>query len=252
MKTVIITGASSGLGREYFIEAAKIFPNAEFWLIARRVDKLEETAAAVPEAKVRIIECDLASTEGLKAFEASLAALKPEIELFVNNAGFGKLGYVAETDAYIQRAMVSLNCGTLTALSAMCAGYMQKGGSIINVASIASFVPNPRMTVYSSTKAYVLAFSKGLREELKKSGVNVLAVCPGPMHTEFMDVAHITDENSKTFRTLPYCDAKTVAKVSIRKAMNGKAVYTNKFLYKFYRVLAKLAPHNLMMKFTKC
>ena len=108
------------------------------------------------------------------------------------------------------------------------------------------------MTVYSSTKAYVTAFSKGLREELKPEGVNVLAVCPGPMRTEFMDVAHITDENSKTFRTLPYCNAEEVACKSLKRAVGGKAFYTNKALYKVYRVLAKVAPHNIMMKIAKC
>ncbi|MBR4799980.1 MAG: SDR family NAD(P)-dependent oxidoreductase [Clostridia bacterium] len=252
MDTVIITGASSGLGREYFKAAVKLLPDCEYWLVARRREKLEETAKLAQNAKVKIVECDLDSKSGLESFFALLASEKPAVKAFINNAGFGKLGNVAELDPFVQRDMVSLNCGSLTCLCADTVKYMQKGSCIVNVSSIASFVPNPRMTVYSSTKAYVTAFSKGLREELKPQGINVLAVCPGPMHTEFMEVAHITNENSKTFRTLPYCNAEEVAYKSLKRAIKGKAFYTNKGLYKFYRVLAKLAPHNIMMKFAKC
>ncbi|MBR4799120.1 MAG: SDR family NAD(P)-dependent oxidoreductase, partial [Clostridia bacterium] len=240
------------LGREYFKAAVKLLPDCEYWLVARRRDKLEETAKLAENAKVRIVECDLASDEGLESFSALLAAEKPQIKAFVNNAGFGRLGNVEELDPSVQRAMVSLNCGTLTYLCAEVLKYMRKGSCIVNVSSIASFVPNPRMAVYSSTKAYVTSFSKALRVEEKPAGVNVLAVCPGPMHTEFMDVANITDENSKTFRTLPYCSAGEVAYKSLSRAIRGKAFYTNKFIYKFYRVLAKLTPHCIMMKFAKC
>lgn len=252
MDTVVITGASSGLGREYFKAAVKLLPGCEYWLVARRREKLEETARLAENAKTRIVECDLDSENGLKTFFDLLASEKPDIKAFINNAGFGKLGNVAELDAFVQRDMVSLNCGTLTCLCAEAVKYMRRGSCIVNVSSIASFVPNPRMTAYSSTKAYVTAFSKGLREELKPDGINVLAVCPGPMRTEFMDVAHITVENSKTFRTLPYCNAEEVAYKSLKRAVGGKAFYTNKALYKVYRVLAKVAPHNIMMKIAKC
>ena len=252
MNTVIITGASAGLGREFFINACEKFEGCEFWLVARRREALAQTAAMVEGAATRLVECDLASDEGLRSFEALLEAEQPDVKLFVNNAGFGKLGNVEDLDPYVQRAMVSLNCGSATALCAMILKYMHEGSGIINVASIASFVPNPRMTVYSSTKAYLASFSKGLREELKPRKINVLTVCPGPMRTEFLAVADITDGSSKAFATLPYCDARVVAKKSIDRVMKGKAYYTNRALYKFYRVLAKIVPHNLMMKFAKC
>jgi short-subunit dehydrogenase len=106
------------------------------------------------------------------------------------------------------------------------------------------------MTVYSSTKAYVMSFSRGLREELRPLGINVLAVCPGPMKTEFLDVANITDR-SPMFKTLPYSDPEIVADRAVMWAGKGKSVYTPKFLFKLYRVLAKLVPHGLMMKFCK-
>lgn len=252
MKTVIITGASSGLGREFFHAAAKRFPDAEFWLIARREDKLRETAAAAPGVKTRIIPADLASDEGLGGISALLEAERPELKLLVNNAGFGRLGNVGDIDPIVQRDMATLNCGSLAALSAMAVGYMGAGSCIVNVASIAAFVPTPRMSDYCSTKAFVLSFSKSMREEYRKKGINVLAVCPGPMTTEFLGVAGITAENSKTFATLPYCNAASVAEKALAAAMRGCAVYTNRFIYKFYRVLSRIIPHGLFMKFTKC
>lgn len=252
MKTVVITGASSGLGREFFRAAVKKFSDAEFWLIARREEKLRETAAIAPDVKTRIISADIASDEGLGAISALLVSEKPDIKLLVNNAGFGRLGNVGDIDPIVQRDMATLNCGALAAISAMAVGCMSAGSCIINVASIAAFVPTPRMTDYCSTKAFVLSFSKAMREEYRAKGINVLAVCPGPMTTEFLGVAGITSENSKTFATLPYCNAASVAEKALTAALRGRAVYTNRFIYKFYRVLSRIVPHGLFMKFTKC
>ena len=123
---------------------------------------------------------------------------------------------------------------------------IKKGSAIINVCSIAAFVPTPRMTVYCSTKAYVFSFSKSLREETKKSGINVLAVCPAPMDTEFLAVAGI-EGKSPLFDKLPRVKPAEVAEKSLRKAFAGRAVYTNRILYKMYRVLGKLLPHNWLM-----
>ena len=127
---------------------------------------------------------------------------------------------------------------------------MKSGSYIINVCSIASFCPNARMSVYSSTKAYVKSFSRGVRFENKKRGINVLAVCPGPMNTEFLGVAGISG-NSKTFETLPYCDPSKVAIGSIKAAEKGRAIYTPRAFYKFYRALAKVVPTSIMMHLSK-
>lgn len=252
MKSIIITGASSGLGREYFLACHRIFPDARFYLVARRADRLAETAALCADADCRLVECDLTSDEGKKSFSELLRADKPNVLMLINNAGYGKLGCVAELSPEVQEGMVELNCASLTRLTAEVIPYMERGSSIINVSSIASFAPTPRMTVYSSTKAYVSAFSKGLREELKPKKIGVLAVCPGPMRTEFLGVAEITDENSSAFRNLPYSHAPDVAYKSVKAAIRGKGFYTPGGLYKLYRVLAKLLPHSLVMKLSKC
>ena len=107
------------------------------------------------------------------------------------------------------------------------------------------------MTVYCSTKAYVLSFTKSLRFELRGTGINVCAVCPGPMATEFLDVAGISGGKSKTFETLPYCDPDKVAAGALKAASAGRNVYTPRAFFKFYRFLAKILPHSLVMRMSK-
>ena len=146
--------------------------------------------------------------------------------------------------------MIDLNLRALTAVTNMVIPFMPAGSHIINVSSIASFCPNPRMTVYSSTKAYVSSFTVGLSEELRDKGIAVTAVCPGPMKTEFLDVGGITG-NSKTFSTLPYCDQVRVVGGTLRAAKAGRTIYTPRLFYKFYRCLAKVTPVKLMVKLAK-
>ncbi len=252
MKIAILTGASAGLGKAYFDALLKNGPKVdEIWLVARRRERLEEMAQSAAGVKVRAVPLDLCDKQSFTQLERLLAEEKPQVRALINNAGFGKMGYVADLPWDEQVGMVELNCAALTALCRLCLPYMQKGDFVANVCSIASFVPNPRMTVYSSTKAYVLSFSKGLREETKPHGINVLAVCPGPMSTEFLSLAGIGKGDSKTFDTLPYSDPQIVAARSLKKAAKGRAVYTPRALFKVYRVLAKLLPHGVLMKISK-
>ena len=252
MTVAILTGASAGLGQSFFKELTANGPQVdEIWLIARRRERLEEMAAGCPDKKVRVLPMDLTAAESFDRLDTLLKAEQPDVKVLINNAGFGKMGNVEDLSADEQGGMVDLNVRALTVLSAMVLPFMQKGAYILNVCSIASFVPNPRMTVYSSTKAYVMSFSKGLREEVKKRGVNVLALCPGPMHTEFLPVAGIGKGSSKTFDTLPYANPDRVAKKALKSAKNGRAVYTPLVFFKFYRILAKLLPHSLLMKVSK-
>lgn len=251
MKTAIVTGASSGLGREFVRQLADVFPEVEcYWLIARRADRLEELAAAVPEKQVECLPMDLCDTMSFMAIQEKLNAQKPEIVLLVNNAGCGYLGKVGEADTASQTRMIDLNLRALTAITNMTVPFMVPGSRILNVSSIASFCPTPRMTVYSSTKAYVSSFTVGLAEELKPKGITVTAVCPGPMKTEFLEVGNITG-HSRTFEHLPYCDQVRVAGGALRAARAGRTIYTPKLFYKFYRVLAKATPVKLMVKLIK-
>lgn len=251
MRTAIITGASSGLGREFVRQLEDVFPDVEcYWLIARRRERLAEMAGQLSHKNVECLALDLCDPMSFVALQEKLAADHPEVKVLINNAGCGYLGEVGQTETSLQTRMVDLNLRALTAITSLCIPYMEAGSRIINVSSIASFCPTPRMTVYSATKAYVSAFTLGLSEELKKKGVTVTAVCPGPMATEFLDVGRIAG-NSKTFAMLPYCDQVRVAGGTLRAAKAGRTIYTPRLFYKTYRVLAKVTPAKLMMKLTK-
>lgn len=251
MRTAIITGASTGLGREFVRQLADVFPEVEcYWLIARRADRLQEVADSLPEKKVECLSLDLCDTMSFMALQEKLVSEQPEIALLINNAGCGYLGNIGEVDTASQTRMVDLNVRALTAVTNIVVPFMGPGSCILNVSSIASFCPNPRMTVYSSTKAYVSSFTVGLAEELKPKGITVTAVCSGPMKTEFLDLGNITG-NSKTFETLPYCDQVQVAGGALRATRAGRTIYTPRLFYKTYRVLAKVMPVKLMVKFAK-
>ena len=254
MITAIITGASSGLGKEFALAIKKRCPDIEsFWLIARRRDKLEALAKELGEEKCFVLPLDLTGDEYTEELSQVLSDSVPEIKYLINNAGYGKLDYFENIPTKDCANQVTLNCVSLTAITRLCLPYMEKDGEIINIASIASFAPNARMAVYSSTKAYVLSFSRALREEFKMSGkkLNVLAVCPGPMDTEFLPVANIEKGTSKTFDTLPRANPKKVAQNALKASAKKKGVYTPKFFFKFYRVLSKLLPTSLVMKMAK-
>ncbi len=250
MDIAIITGASSGLGRAFFQELLKRGPRLkQIWLVARREERLTEMAKDCPIETV-LFSLDLTREDSFEALEGRLAAEKPRVALLVNNAGLGELADMADSDRATQVRMVDLNCRAVTAMVMTVIPYMGDGCEIINIASIAAFAPNTRLTVYSSTKAFVLSLSKGLRMELKPRGIRVLAVCPGPMATEFLTVASITGR-SKTFDRLPYCRPEKVAAGALRASAKGRGVYTPRLFFKFYRVLAKCLPHSLVMRWSR-
>ncbi len=252
MNVAIITGASSGLGIEFLKETVASRKNIdEIWLVARRTEKLEQIALEYPSVKCVPLSLDLSKEESYALLEEKLSSGDYNVKMLINNAGFGKMGNIKDMPCLSQTSMIDVNCKGLTAMATVCLKHMQKGSEIINVCSIASFVPNPRLTVYSSTKAYVLSFTKGLREELKPFGINCMCVCPGPMRTEFFSVADIAPGSSKTFDTLPYSDPNKVARGTLKASKKGRCVYTHLAFFKFYRVLAKLLPHNFLMKLSK-
>ena len=251
MKIALITGASAGLGEELLKQAVLRFPAVEeFWLVARSREKLEALAASIPEKRFRILALDLCREESFEALREALGAEKPALRLLINNAGCGYLNNIGDGALAEQTRMVDLNVRALTAVTHLCLPYMDRGARIINISSIASFCPNPRMTVYSATKAYVSFFSRGLLEEVRGRGIFVTAVCPGPMDTGFLTAGRIKG-NSKTFSTLPYCKPAAVAEGAVRAAVRGQAVYTPRAFYKFYRVAAKLLPAAVMVKAAK-
>lgn len=189
----LITGASSGIGASM----AKVFARHgdEVVLTARREDRLKaiaDTIAAAGHKRPQTLAVDLGCQDGIETLARELAARQLEPAVVVNNAGFGLLGPAATLDRHEQLAMVDLNVRSLTDLSLRWIdSLVRHRGGILNVASIASFIPGPGMTVYHATKAYVLSFSEGLRRELKPKGVRVTVLCPGPVNTGFQERARV-------------------------------------------------------------
>jgi len=252
MKTVVITGASAGLGRLFLDEVFGQIPSVEeVWIIARRKERLDALAASYPDKRIIALPVDLTDEKALDAFDEFVQKRAPNILALINNAGFGTMGNLEELPRKDEMREIDLNVRGLTAVTSICLPHMRAGSAILNVCSIAAFGPTPRMTVYSSTKAFVFSFTRALREELRARGINVCAVCPGPMRTEFLSVAGIEKGSSKTFDTLPYCDPAKVVRDGLSAALSGKAVCTNTAFYKLYRVLAKLIPQALFVKFTR-
>ncbi|MBQ8145750.1 MAG: SDR family NAD(P)-dependent oxidoreductase [Clostridia bacterium] len=251
MNIAIITGASSGLGLEFYKEIQKEELD-QIFIIARREDKLREHAEKFGKIPTRIIPMDITLKENIQRLQETLDSEDTNVKFLINNAGFGVYGSVMESEYSLQGAMVDLNVRALTEITSVVLKHMKENSYIINVCSIASFVPNANLTVYSSTKAYVMSFSRGLRQELKKRKINVTAICPGPMATEFLEVAGIDKGVSKMFDTLPTTKPSLVAKGSVKAAKKGRAVYTPHVLFKVYRALAKVLPRSLLIPFCKC
>ncbi len=251
MKIGVITGASSGLGAEFASRAGAYAGGLdELWLIARRTDRLRALENKIKGCRVRCLSLDLADPASFTEYQLLLEAERPDVRLLIGCAGLGFLGDYEKVTIADDIAMCDVNIRALTVLTAQTIPYMHSGGGIILVSSIASFAPTPRMTVYSSTKAYVSSLAKGLRAELAPRGIHVLAVNPCPMDTEFLAIGHIAG-NSRAFARLPRCNPAQVAEVSLRRCEKGRGQYTPLPLFKFYRVLAKLLPHNLVMQFSK-
>ena len=147
MKTAIITGASTGLGLEFVRQLADVFPEVEcYWLIARRADRLAQVAESLPDKQVECLPLDLCDTMSFVTLQDKLTAERPDVALLINNAGCGYLGNIGETDTASQTRMIDLNLRALTAVTNMVVPFMGPGSCILNVSSIASFCPNPRMT----------------------------------------------------------------------------------------------------------
>ena len=246
MKIAILTGASSGLGVEFF-KSLQTENLDEVWVIARRENKLVELKEKFGKISTKVVPMDVTKRENMEELRALLESEKPDVKFLINNAGFGTIGNLENADYKTQGEIVELNVRALTEITTIVLPYMSEKSYIVNTCSIASFVPNARMTVYSSTKAYVMSFTRALRYELKARKINVTAICPGPMDTEFLAVAGIEKGTSKTFDTLPRCNVEKTAKYGLRAAKKGRCVYTPHPFFKFYRVLAKILPAAWLM-----
>ena len=245
MKIAVITGASSGMGREFVKQTAADYRCLdEIWVIGRSEEKLcglQKYAAS----KLRILPMDLERQEAREKLRRALKAEKPRIKLLINCAGAGKIGNFAGLPLDAQASCVRLNCEALTAVTHLCLPYMRLGSRIIQMASASAFVPQPGFAVYAASKAYVLSFSRALREELRGRGITVTAVCPGAVDTPFFE----HQENPMPeYKKKVMAQPEAVVKKAIRDAARGRELSVYGGSMKAFRLLCKAVPHSIIIQ----
>jgi len=242
----LITGASAGIGAALAHEFAA--HGHELVLVARReqaLGALADAIAAKGRPRPTVLRADLARDDALKTISEALDNRGLEPDAVVNNAGFGLLGRVDKFDRAEQLAMIDLNVRALTELSlAFIDSLKRRRGGILNVASMAAFVPGPGMAVYHATKAYVLSFSEALHCELKPKGVRVTVLCPGPVPTEFQARAGITGDVFPRLRTR---SAERVAGDGYRGLKKGRRVVVPGSINRTVGMLVRFAPRGLLL-----
>lgn len=246
MKIAVVTGASSGLGREFARQiSARYSKFDEIWLIARRTERLEAVADEI-KLTSRVISLDLSSNDELSALKTLLEENTPDIKLLVNCAGYGKSGSFDELGYEEQIGMIDINCRALTAVTKLCLPYISSNSRILELASAAAFMPQPDFAVYAATKAYVLSFSKALNKELKPKKITVTAVCPGPVDTEFFEIA---GKNVKPLKRMVMAKPEDVVEQAIKDAALGNELSIYGRTMKLAHVAGRFMPHRLLMKF---
>ncbi len=247
-RAALVTGASSGIGREFTSQLAASGVNLV--VVARRVQRLEELGADLRKAHridVEVLPADLTEQSGLGAVEDRLRDPARPVDVLVNNAGLGTHGPFQELDPDREDVEIRLNVLAVTRLAhAAVGGMLERGrGDVVNVSSMAGFLPLPYSTTYAATKAFVTSFSQSLREELRGSGVRVLALCPGYVRTEFHEVAGI---DRSTVPSGAWLQASDVVSAALAALDGGEALCVPGLAYKALAASTHLAPRAVVRR----
>ncbi|MCM1558001.1 MAG: SDR family NAD(P)-dependent oxidoreductase [Butyrivibrio sp.] len=246
MNIVIITGASSGIGLEFAVKMDSAFHNVdEFWLVARREDKLQE-AAKLLNHKTRLFPMDITDSTRLDLLEDTVIEKNAAVRMLINCAGYGLLGAFSDQDTDGALGMIRLNCMALTELTHRMIPYMRRNSRIIQLASCAAFLPQPDFAVYAASKAYVLSFSRALRRELKPFGIWVTSVCPGPVDTPFFAIAE-QGGSTLAVKKLVMVSAKKVVEQALRDSYYRRELSVCSLPIKAMELLSKTVPHKLIL-----
>lgn len=237
MRIAIVTGASSGIGKEFVMQISKYANLDEIWVIARRKEKLEELKSTINK-KIKVIAMDLTLTDYIDQFRILLLKEKPNIRLLINCAGYGIRKNFMDGTYEDELGMIDVNCKSMTALTYLCLPYMHKNSRIIQIASAAAFLSQAGFAVYSASKAYVLSFSRALKEELKDRKIYVTAVCPGPVDTEFFLISDAVGK-MPNYKRLFLAKADKVVNKALRDSMKKKSISVYGISIKLLRILTR-------------
>lgn len=246
-KTIaIVTGASSGLGKEFVKLLSEDNSIDEIWAIARNEEKLNQLVQEFGH-KICTFSMDLSDRTNYTKIEQQLKQSDVTIQYLINNAGFAKFCSYDDISVEETLNMIDLNIAALVALGLICIPHMRRNSHIINIASQASFFPLPYQNVYSSTKAFVRNYTRALNVELKDKGIHAIAVCPGWMKTELFDRGLVgAKKGTSNFSGMVTPDV--VAAKALRDAKKGKDMSVYGFLVKSTHLLSKLVPQKIMMQ----
>jgi short-subunit dehydrogenase len=248
--SVLITGASAGIGHEFARQLAG--RAGALVLVARRLERLEklrdELTSRDPNLNVHVRAADLSQSGEVMELCAWLEREKIGIDFLINNAGFGDRGAFVTGDPKRSNEMIAVNVAALTALTRALLPAMiaKKRGAILNISSSAGFLPCAGLAVYAATKAYVTSFSEAIRSELRGTGVTVTAVCPGPVETEFAEVARRGSKRLKSGPQFTYVPVGMVVRESLTAIERDKPVIVPGLVMKIAMLLVRLTPMPLL------
>lgn len=244
---IIITGASSGIGLEFALQIDTAFSNIdEIWLVARREERLKELAK-VMEHNTRLVVMDVTDEYAMDDFEMLLEESNVTVRMLINAAGFGLMGAFEDIPLEEQLEMLLVNCEALTKMTYIALPYMAKGSRIIQMASSAAFLPQPDFAVYAATKSYVLSLSRALNRELAYRGIYVTAVCPGPVHTEFFNIAEQYG-STPAIKKLTTITAEKCASDALRASYHKRSMAVPGIPMKAFLLATKIFPQEAILR----
>lgn len=246
MNIAIVTGASSGMGREFVLQLSQYVKVEEIWVIARRMEALEKLGQEVT-IPVRPISLDLCDPDSFETYRKLLEKEQPDVKLLVNAAGFGKFGSFSRIPLAEDLRMIDLNCKALVSVTRLTLPYMHAGSHILQLDSLSAFQPVPYITTYGATKAFVLSYTRALGKELQSQKIRVMAMNPFWVKTEFFDHAFQTNQ-CEVQNFIRLYEAKDVVATGLKHLYKTKKqVSIHGLLPKGQTLLVKLLPHSLVM-----
>ncbi len=247
MRIAVVTGASSGMGKEFVLQLPKYAQVDEIWVIARRESALNALQKA-SSVQIRTIPMDLCCEDSFARYEALLKEHKPDVALLINAAGFGKFGYFENIPIEEDCRMIDLNCKALVRMTRLTLPYMHRKSHILQLDSLSAFQPVPYISTYGATKSFVLSYSRAISRELKAQGIRVMTMNPGWVKTEFFDHALKTNSNEVQYFNHLY-EAKDVVATGLKDLYHSrKDVSVHGLPIRNQVRLVKLLPHSLVMR----
>ena len=246
MKIAVVTGASSGMGREFVLQLTQYVEVEQIWVIARRAEALESLAKEI-SVPLQVLALDLCREDSYQVYARKLEEEKPDVKLLVNAAGFGKFGAYDKVSLEDDLRMIDLNCKALVAMTRLTLPYMAAGSHILQLDSLSAFQPVPYITTYGATKSFVLSYSRAMNRELKTKGVRMMAMNPGWVKTEFFNHALVTNSGEVQYYNRLY-EAKDVVATGLKDLYRSRKDYSvHGFPTRMQVRLVKLLPHSMVM-----